>query len=104
MAVSRLGDFAAGSPKESQEMQLEPQPERPEGAGTVSLISMRPGIAHCVGEWRMCLEVCSGAIWQLLRYSSTATRVVLLTKGSLSYLSSPCFSKNVLQSGVGIVH
>ena len=25
-------------------------------------------------------------------------------KGSLSYLSSPCFSKNVLQSGVGIVH
>ena len=29
---------------------------------------------------------------------------LLLTKGSLSYLSSPCFSKNVLQSGVGIVH
>ena len=28
----------------------------------------------------------------------------LVTKGSLSYLSSPCFSKNVLQSGVGIVH
>ena len=28
----------------------------------------------------------------------------LFTKGSLSYLSSPCFSKNVLQSGVGIVH
>ena len=28
----------------------------------------------------------------------------LITKGSLSYLSSPCFSKNVLQSGVGIVH
>ena len=27
-----------------------------------------------------------------------------VTKGSLSYLSSPCFSKNVLQSGVGIVH
>ena len=27
-----------------------------------------------------------------------------ITKGSLSYLSSPCFSKNVLQSGVGIVH
>ena len=29
---------------------------------------------------------------------------VQVTKGSLSYLSSPCFSKNVLQSGVGIVH
>ena len=28
----------------------------------------------------------------------------IITKGSLSYLSSPCFSKNVLQSGVGIVH
>ena len=28
----------------------------------------------------------------------------VITKGSLSYLSSPCFSKNVLQSGVGIVH
>ena len=27
-----------------------------------------------------------------------------VTKGSLSYLSSPCFSKNVLESGVGIVH
>ena len=27
-----------------------------------------------------------------------------VTKGSLSYLSSPCFSKNVLQSGVGIGH
>ena len=29
---------------------------------------------------------------------------ILITKGSLSYLSSPCFSKHVLQSGVGIVH
>ena len=27
-----------------------------------------------------------------------------VTKGSLSYLSSPCFSEHVLQSGVGIVH
>ena len=26
----------------------------------------------------------------------------LVTKGSLSYLSSPCFSKNVLQSGLGL--
>ena len=31
-------------------------------------------------------------------------QVFLITKGSSSYLSSPCFSKNVLQSGVGIVH
>ena len=31
-------------------------------------------------------------------------RTLFITKGSLSYLSSPCFSKNVLQSGVGIVH
>ena len=30
--------------------------------------------------------------------------IAYITKGSLSYLSSPCFSKNVLQSGVGIVH
>ena len=29
---------------------------------------------------------------------------IQVTKGSLSYLSSPCFSKHVLQSGVGIVH
>ena len=35
---------------------------------------------------------------------ATADRPGLVTKGSLSYLSSPCFSKNVLQSGVGIVH
>ena len=31
-------------------------------------------------------------------------QINVITKGSLSYLSSPCFSKNVLQSGVGIVH
>ena len=33
-----------------------------------------------------------------------ALQLGVITKGSLSYLSSPCFSKNVLQSGVGIVH
>ena len=38
--------------------------------------------------------------WKELRVSEDS----IITKGSLSYLSSPCFSKNVLQSGVGIVH
>ena len=36
--------------------------------------------------------------------ASVNDRNKVITKGSLSYLSSPCFSKNVLQSGVGIVH
>ena len=40
---------------------------------------------------------------QLVAKASTLVST-LVTKGSLSYLSSPCFSKNVLQSGVGIVH
>ena len=38
------------------------------------------------------------------RTAGLQASLLQITKGSLSYLSSPCFSKNVLQSGVGIVH
>ena len=37
-------------------------------------------------------------------FGTPSIYICVITKGSLSYLSSPCFSKNVLQSGVGIVH
>ena len=59
------------------------------------------------------LQLICSCIRQAVRDSNMSSvaqqRIVLLermlvTKGSLSYLSSPCFSKNVLQSGVGIVH